>query len=248
MKKILILIFSFLLVGCSANYNLTISDNDFQEKVIITPSQEDDADMILNGDWFVPIDYNKYETISSSDSDTVDNTLEHYNLLRNDSSLELNYSHQSIINKKITSFLKCFDSAKAIYQDGRLIITTSTGVICFDEYLTLNDMSINIVVNDYNVIYDNADNVVNNVYIWNINRSNYNNKSINLGIDMSVNPSSSSNSIASSNSMDNDNIVDDIMSSLYIDKTWLIFSAIFLIVGLVGLLIYIKINKDNNRD
>ena len=51
------------------------------------------------------------------------------------------------------------------------------GFKAFDSYTTLNSINININTN-YEVVDCNADKIVDNVYTWNINRNNYETKTI----------------------------------------------------------------------
>lgn len=234
MKKIIILFVSLFLVGCSANYTLTIDNDSYIENVQIIPGNDDEKNTLFSNEWKIPIDYDIYSATDDSDNSS-EVEKEHYEYKENDDSIEFEYafSYNSIINS--TALKYCFNSARIINRDNNIIITTNKESNCFGSE-GLDELVINIIVKDKNVISNNADKIIGNKYIWNINKNNYKDKSINLTLGEMSRSTSSSNL---------DKEKGNFFSNIYIDNSMLIFCFIFFIVVGVVVLIYKKIQKDD---
>ena len=93
--------------------------------------------------------------------------LYHYNLK--------DYSESTIANSEFKYF-------KFIVENKKIILSTSNGVEAFDGYKYLDSLTIHLKSN-YKLIKTNADRVEDNDYYWDINRSNYKEKSIYIELD-----------------------------------------------------------------
>ena len=77
------------------------------------------------------------------------------------------------------SFSICYDNYKLIKEKDKIVISTSKRFNCFNKYSELDDVTINID-SSLEVESSNADEVNGNIYTWNINKSNADNKPINI--------------------------------------------------------------------
>ncbi len=191
MKKIIICIFLvFLCSGCSVTYNLEINENDFQENISIY-SQEDSTETYDGTNIFDFYNLQKNERIPKYFDHGYD--LEYYtgtiseDLLYKveDYSNEENRGIQLSANFDDTDFYRsaaikqCFEELDRQKENGYVLLRTNNKCNLFETYPILENITIRIKT-DLEVIASNADNVDDNVYIWDINRNNYNNKSIHL--------------------------------------------------------------------
>lgn len=236
MKKIIVILFSLLLVGCSANYTLTIDEDSYEEKVQITPSSSEEREILFSNDWKIPIDYNIYSATDDSENSN-DLDVNHYEYNKQTNNIEFTYNFKYNEITKSTAFKKCFNSARIVKNNNNTIITTDEGSTCFDDEESLDSLTINIIINKKKVINNNADRIIGNKYIWYINKDNYLEKSINITYEEEQKSPSSS----SSNNKTNNNF----FSNIYFDNSMLIFGLIFFIIVGIVVLIYKKISKDD---
>ncbi len=242
MKKVFILVCTLLLVGCSADYTLTIDKNYYTESLNLSASNNTEKENFSSIDWIVPIDYDKY--IETSDSDNYhmskDSIIYEHKMENNVVNLYYEFDTSGITNS--TMINSCFDTPRFIYLNGEYIITTKKGCKCFNNR-DLNELTINIIVNDKKVTKNNDDQIIDNKYIWKIDRSNYNNVSINLSYENieETNYESSSSKIEKVN-----NSKFSLFSSKYINLDLWVFCIIFLIIGGIGVYVFNKIKKDDD--
>lgn len=239
MKKIFIILFSFLLVGCSANYTLTIDEDKYMETIQIIPSNTEESTM-FNNNWKIPINYDIYSETDDSDNFDEFQNIDLYEYSNNGNSIDFKYNFvfNQIINS--TALKKCFNSARIIRKDNRIIISTDAASVCFGDNENFDKLDINIIINNKNVITNNADRIIGNKYIWNIDRDNYLNKTINITFEEKNNSSSVSSSTSSISNNNN-----NFLSNISIDKNMLIFCLIFLVVVGFIILVYKRISKDD---
>ncbi len=240
MKKILILTFSFLLIGCSAEYTLTIDDNSYNENINIQSSNDEDRELLFSNTWMVPIDYYTYSEMDDSDYETNDK-IEHYKYTAGDNNINFNYNFNSSTIQNSTALHRCYESSRIVKNNNQIIITTSNVNTCLRDNNSLEEMTINIIVNN-DVKYSNEDEKVGNKYTWYINRNNYLQKSINITIiddnNESVLPSSTNNTPSTSNNKLN-------ILNFNTDINMIIFCIIFFVIVGIVILIYQKIQKDD---
>lgn len=194
MKKCLLGIsFLVLLTGCEANYNLTITESSMVETVDISTtlnSTEMYQDRYLTE--YLKDYENIYEPIYFNEKEYDYNVggyqkgIRFYNTkfeTTDKQSLILSntFSYHDIY--KSSAIKKCFDEFNITKIDNNYyMIQTSNKCNAFDDYSLLSSVNIKVKT-DLEVIASNADYVTNNIYIWTINRDNYQNKSINLSIN-----------------------------------------------------------------
>lgn len=167
MKKIILLLATLMLCGCSVEYNVTIGNN-IEETVIVdnivsveTPAFINDQGSSETNEKIEGIDYYDLEV-------TQDKSIYKYKFGLN------NYSQSTAVNT-------CLKSVKLTVSNNSYILNTSNQFTCMDYYTKLDDIKINITLNSmYELKNHNADSVTNNIYSWNVNRSNYKNKNIQM--------------------------------------------------------------------
>lgn len=236
-KKIIFLSVIILFVtGCTTEYNLTIDDNVYKESITIVGSDSQEISN-LDKEWKIPVDKREYDIISGFESVDAANISKMYLYTVSDNKLifknnftieELGYS---------TAISTCYNKATIINYGDYTIISTSDKVICFDTHPPLTNLKISITV-DNPVLKHNADMVDGRTYIWNINKNNKNDKSINMIIDNSKENLSPNNS--------SDTQKNDISSLKKKDYTLYIFLLVIVIIILVIYFVFNTIKKNND--
>lgn len=240
-KRILILMIILLLTtGCTCEYNLTIEENSYKEEIIIIGSTSDEISS-FNNKWEIPINKEEYNNINLEPDSNGGFTGEIYNYKLNNSRLTFNYNFNRSQYINSTAVSNCYDMLTITNSNNRTVISTSSNNKCFENHPPLNNIKIRIKV-DKPVISNNADSINGNTYIWNINKSNANEKSINLILGNQNNESNENSNPNNSNNninKNNNNIFDRYI--LYI------FIAILVIIIYFGYKWFINM-KDKNND
>ena len=250
MKKIFVLFISLLLVGCSADYTLTIDEDKFTEKIKFYSL---DNDSNINRDWHISSFYaDDSDSDLENDNDSCSSNC--YKYTKDNDTITFSYDFNSNNISKSAAINNCFNSFRIINRDNDVMISTSNGVKCFNN--NFDSLTINIVFNDSrNIKYSNADRVVGNKYIWNINNDNYNTKSINMTIEGNIDNGEGVSNLhssilgllsSSSSSVQVVSVKRNFFTDIYFDKDIVIFSIVFLVFGGIGILIFKKINKDGD--
>ena len=188
-KKILILILLiFMISGCSVEVNVDISDNKIKESNDITIYQN----AIYTKD-ILRTSFRNYIPIYASDLivDTVPDQpfsdVLYYNKNTTDlgNGYRFNYSYDFDIDKygDARTIKDGFRDYSYSYRNDIISLSTDNeGLIYFDEYPLLEEVTINIKT-DYLVEENNADKVNGNTYTWVFNKESK--KSIKIVVDTS---------------------------------------------------------------
>lgn len=190
MKKIVNLVFlMFLITGCTANYDLEITESGCDEKLTINATTVSENDNLLKIE--LPVWYD-YEQGDESDYTRVEGVEYYNNELVNENGLnKLTYTYNFVGNRIIDSRIIRSSFSTVIFKkydyddDGKndyMLISTTDDFKGF-EYEKLDKVIINIH-NNYKVISSNADRVNGNTYTWTFTRDN--SKAINMVYDPSV--------------------------------------------------------------
>ena len=184
MKKnrlIIIILSVFILTGCSIEYNLDITGNEFIENinVIDLVSEDRNKETILDdhGNYFsvfyrAPNPGNMSEFVNTFHTKTINELENGYRINYTFNFSESNIRYARSINKAFNSFIVRRNS-------NLLLISTDNRLRLFDSYTLLTQVVVNIKT-DYEITNHNADSVNGNVYTWVFNRDNYTDKSIQL--------------------------------------------------------------------
>lgn len=156
MKKIIILLlFTIILTGCEASYDLEIKDNKLNETINFTN----------------PIDQNKKQEIKDFlDTDAyvftnTEDTLKKYNIMQTANGYKLNYTYDANEFANVALLNNCFDSFQYNNTDEYIAIKIQGKFACLYDVPNIKVR----LKTDYNVAKQNADIVEDGYYIWNIN-------------------------------------------------------------------------------
>ena len=183
MKKILIVLGILLITtGCTCEYNLDIENGKYNEEIKINAKTVSEKNN-FNNEWKIPTNKNEYDIGIDSENADIDYT-KIYSYRTSGNSLIFSQEANRGEYNNSTAVYNCYNKLTVDIQSGSTIISTSNAVKCFDKYPDLTEITVNITV-DKPVKSCNADNAFGNTYTWNLNRSNANNKPINLIIETS---------------------------------------------------------------
>ena len=171
MKKMLLIIALLLFTGCTAEYNLHFGDDLIEEKITIipeTPQEQENTKTLDTRDFFAIIDKDRSLPYEKRQLDI--NSYKAYQ-----------YSYNYSFNEfKQSNFTRCYDAYTILEENDVINFNTSRRFNCMIyDYMKIDDVKINITT-DYKVIDNNADEINGNVYTWNINDNNFENKPINF--------------------------------------------------------------------
>ena len=243
MKKIIYLILMlFLITGCDATYNLTLENNNFTENLEITnsdkktwninnPSNKDIRNQTLNS--ALATDYRE----EIPEVNTKVKGIKYYDIKKIDTENTLGISYESnftlyeyqystIVNTNAKSFN---------YQNNKdgIIINIKKPLDAFNLYPELKNLTIKFKTN-HQVIKNTADDIVDDVYYFYLNKNNYQDKKIIIELSNDYKTTS------------NDALEPD--EDGYFNKSTLIlvYSLIGIIILIFGVIVYIKVRKYNN--
>lgn len=180
MKKIIFLItLCLLLTGCTANYNLEITNNEFKESItgnVLNTEIEEDKNAT---------DINMHNYLLRSEQNVFynnDNIL--YNKKHNDTEngIDFEYTYtfneNNFINSRILN--ECFDNYTFENKNNEYYISLSGNFYC--NYADTTNINL---TTDYKVTAHNAESKKQNTYTWKIDKDNTEDLSLFITIDKS---------------------------------------------------------------
>ncbi len=174
-NKVLLLISLFLLSGCTAEYNAYLTKQTVSEDTIVFG---------LTNDNF-PITAYINDQGASEDNEKIPD-IEYYDIMQNPDYTEYKYDfpYENYLNGTGVNY--CYKNVSiAQIADNNYKLSTNNFNSCIDYYEELTEIKINLKFSDdFNITSNNADEVNNNTYTWLINRTNYNNKSIEVNYSL----------------------------------------------------------------
>lgn len=177
MKKIVYMIFVlFLLTGCSVEYNLELKDDTFYEEISFNiPNVSDnisDYNYLKEQDFYAVFSKNGMKEYKK-ETEIKDNV----------GIANLSFSYIGKNYDDAVVFDQCFDVHNVLLDDNKYYISTNGQFKCMTvDYIEADKVVINFKT-EYDVIDHNADDVNDNIYSWEFNDSNFNNKQIKLVVD-----------------------------------------------------------------
>lgn len=217
MKKLIILmVFIFLLCGCSANVNLEVTEKSIDETVTINTANDN---TYTKEGWksafrdYIPV-YSDIVIVDTEPDEKVDGVSYYSKDIKESNgsyTFIYNYNYKFANYSKARSLKYGFKSYSLIKneKDGTLELSTdSSGFNYFSTYSSLNSINVNIHT-DYEVVKNNADSVSNGTYTWNFTPTD------NGNIYMLINYNSVSNSEEDDNE---ENSNDDSNSTIVISN------------------------------
>lgn len=181
MKKnilLLILLIPFLF-GCNAEYELTINNNEFKEKVIVFGESNSNNLKRIEEELKYPTFARESQNIDLL-SPTKKEGSSYYDKKKYEQNgnvgVEYSFSFDSKTIYDSLMINKCYELFSVINERETIILSTNRENKCFINS-KLNSITVNINTN-HKVKDSNADSSENNNFFWTINKQNYNNKSI----------------------------------------------------------------------
>lgn len=171
-KIVLLIVILLSLTGCSFEYNIKIDTNTISEENIVYIPNTDKNNIKIEVEKLV----SKYTGPTNSLGMYKQEAIENNNNFG--MSYKKTYDTLDDYNNSL-SFSICYDNYKLIKEKDKIVISTSKRFNCFNKYSELDDVTINID-SRLEVESSNADEVNGNIYTWNINKSNADNKPINI--------------------------------------------------------------------
>lgn len=187
-KIILIIIFLFGVTGCKVNYEATIENNQFIEKSTFivdknsTEKYGENKVIELLPNFigsYIPSYYNpeNYDDLNPG----YQSGIEYYNIVSNNTLNEIgidsNYSFDYYNFYRSRVIHECYSDINVQKNDSVYRVITNNGCQAFKKYNSLDAITIKININ-YDVIYNNADEINGNTYIWYLTKANADNKNI----------------------------------------------------------------------
>ena len=171
MKKIKVLIIFLLIIivsGCSANYNIKISDGKVEENLTLIETDKsklektDDSGLTLKEIMDSLLEEDEYVK-STSTTELIDEK-DRYGIKYNNS-----YELNDIVSNTLIS--QCYNNPIVKIENNVLTIDSGTDFTCFDNYEEFESMEVTIDT-DYEVLSNNASKTKGNKYTWKIERLN----------------------------------------------------------------------------
>lgn len=229
-KRIIIFLIAVLFTtGCTCEYNLKITNGEYQEEIKLTGTNSDEIDR-LNTNFNIPVNEEEYN--HPGDSSTTEQTdTEVYNYTFNNNTATFTYTFGMDDYQNSSAVSNCYNTLTVDDYNDSTIISTSQQVNCFNKYPTLSSIKVNVTI-DGVVTSHNADSVNGNVYTWNLTRNNASKKGIN---------------IIFKEKDDTGTEVNNIPTKKKRDYSMIILSGILLLVFLIGYAIFNKIKNNGDR-
>ena len=182
-KKYLILILVLFLTGCSAEYNLKISNDNFKENISFVVEKQNIQQLTNDG---IELDDQLTPFINEKTEAVMDESKFYKKKVKEDDNftyVDMKYNYDEIEFGKSSSINLCFEYPELDFSSNYYIHLQG-------EFYCLYSDSIDIKIETNNKVYsNNADEVSGNVYIWHVNENNKDFVDIEIEVDkgMSLN-------------------------------------------------------------
>lgn len=173
-KKTLMFIILLFVVGCQANYNLTINDDSVIESGDFLLEKSEDNKKIL--DQYYKTKYLAfYDMNNLKDYDYEKKKIDNGKYI----GMNLSFIYRGTNYQKSSMLDRCFYKKSFMKTDKYIILYTDGGASCFykDETKLLDSLNVNIKT-DFIVAENNADKVEGNTYTWIFTNENFSKKDI----------------------------------------------------------------------
>ncbi len=173
-KILIIILCAFFLAGCDAEYQVIISEDNFQEQTSFTPKTNETYDNMPLEDFlksftnaYIPSFYNpdNYD----SENGEYQYGVEYYTITDRLNGILVGYQFNNTNIYRSRIIKEGFTELSIQKNDDTYSIKTNGGCKAFDTYPLLENLTVKITT-EYNVIYSNADEVKDNTYFWYLTR------------------------------------------------------------------------------
>ena len=193
-RNIFLWIILISLTGCSVEYKLDI-DDEIREVVEIN-NINSESSLFKNFNGLLPIDYQaddfsvfqeridgvEYYDVETSTKNNDKMIFSHNFQIKNKDNNIIKYD-DSMIVKTCFKYVTAMNNTDEENDINELILSTSHGFLCYNNYEELEDVTI-IINSKYKLIETNADTIDGHKYIWNIDKNNASDKYIYLSLNM----------------------------------------------------------------
>lgn len=174
MKKIVVLLFLFVLTGCTVKYNIEFVDDTVFENFTVNVNdikEPDSINYLTNNDFYAYI---------NPDMIKFNKEIEKGN---NITKFKYSYKYNIDDYKDSMALSSCFKGYNIIKENNYYLFSTSKGIKCMtsDNSTIIQKLDITIKSN-HKLIDTNADEVYEGKYVWHLNKKNYLEKSIMLKV------------------------------------------------------------------
>lgn len=174
LKVLVLIIFVFLLSGCTVNYNIELDQDGMTEKSIFTLDGSKESEKRVNDLYKTPL-------VAYYDMDVNKSFYYKAEKSKKDNNNILTYTYRFKNTQLRSSPLVegCYYKRNVMIDDDYIVLQTDERVTCLfeDGYQLVDELKINIRTR-LNVVEQNADYHDGNTYTWVINKNNYTNKPI----------------------------------------------------------------------
>lgn len=164
MKKFMILLFILLCCGCNAKYEINIIDDNISDSLTVSYERTGETISQINdsfSDSFYAIGRSSLYDFKNMSTD-------------NDVIINLNYDYGSDFFKSANIPNSCFEHFSFLSDDDKYYLFAGGTFKCsYYAYEYLDSLDI-IINTNHNVIENNADEVVDDKYVWHINKEDNN--------------------------------------------------------------------------
>lgn len=182
MRKIIFIFIVLLVCGCTANYNLEITEESFKETIDIKISkslipEKSEYPEIETDDYITPFLEEETSALFSNPNVYYNKQVQDFSTYYN---IKMDYEYLPSEFKDSNSLNLCFDNFE-FYEDENYYLHATGTFYC----LYSDEVKINITTKN-EVITNNADEIKGNTYIWNINGRNKNNIDIEFEVSKKI--------------------------------------------------------------
>lgn len=181
-KSIYLLLIILLLTSCKVEYHLDVDKSlELVENIRLISTNEIDTEKIATFNQYTPINI-EIDDISAYKEKKKD--IEYYDFKKGKDNTQIEFNYNYNIDKFNNNIFanNCYEYVTTTQKDNILILSTSKEFLCFDKYDNLEEVTV-IIKSKYKLKETNADEKKKHEYIWNITKSNQNNKYLYLSLD-----------------------------------------------------------------
>lgn len=225
MKKKIYIICLFILIilcsGCTPEYSIEIKNNKITEKLSISN---------ISNEYTLQDFPNMYSILDEEEEylRTYENNIVNY---------KYTYNFSNFYKSRIIKY--CYNAFNLVKDKDAYLLQTGNEFKCYPLQLSDFDireyekLTIKIKITDYEVIENNADEISNDIYIWNINKDNYSSKVISIKFKEKAKE-------------ENKDSLKDNNSSIDVTNILLIISVI-IIIGIAVVFYALNLNQKRNK-
>lgn len=183
MKKILILICLIFMTGCTARYTIEFNDDEIKDNLTVNNVDSEMYNIIKKGE-YAPVPAYK-DAIINLEEPVKNEGVEYYDIKGKDGNAYLDYKFKLSDFDKSHFANTCYDYFKVFREKDEIVFSTGEKFKCFFPGYNLDSVEV-VFKSNHKVIYNNADEVDGDSYIWHITKENKNHANIQISFEKDV--------------------------------------------------------------